>query len=305
MAITLRQLEIFSATAGSGNLTRAAEHIGLSQSAASMALAELERQFSEPVFDRVGKRLVLNERGRALLPLAQEVLARVREIGDRFGATGDSLAGELRIGASSTVGNYLIPRLLGELVQAHPELKLTLDVVNTGQVIAGMAVFRYDVGFIEGPCRHPELEVIPWRADALAVFAAAGHPLVGRRPVTAADLRAAPWILREPGSGSREVFEQAVVDRLGPLQVFLELGHSEAIKQAVEAGLGLGCLSVLTLERSLQAGALAILPTPFLDLSRTLSILVHRRKYRTSVLRAFLAFCRDALPVFPASPMGD
>ena len=291
MAITLRQLDIFAATAASGNLTRAAGRLGLSQSAASMALAELERQFSEPLFDRVGKRLVLNERGRALLPRAQEVLARVREIGDLFGSEDGRLAGELRIGASSTIGNYLIPHLLGQLAGGHPELKLHLDVVNTEQVIAGMAAFAYDIGFVEGPCRRSELETIPWRDDQLAVFAAAGHPLAAKAVLTPEDLAAARWILREPGSGTREVFETAVTDRLPPLQIFLELGHSEAIKQAVEAGLGIGCLSLLTLERALAVGALKLLPTPFLDLSRTLNILIHHDKYRTAVLRAFLDYC--------------
>lgn len=291
MAITLRQLEIFAATAASDNLTRAAGRIGLSQSAASMALAELERQVSEPLFDRVGKRLVLNERGRALLPRAQEVLARVREIGDLFGGEGERLAGDLRIGASSTIGNYLIPRLLGKLADRHPELKLHLDVVNTEQVISGMAAFAYDIGFVEGPSGHPELETVPWRDDRLAIFAAADHPLAARAGLTPADLAAARWILREPGSGTREVFERAVAGRIAPLEVFLELGHSEAIKQAVEAGLGIGCLSLLTLARALEVGALKILPTPFLDLTRTLNILIHRDKYRTAVLRAFLDFC--------------
>ena len=302
MAITLRQLDIFAATAACGNLTRAAGRIGLSQSAASMALAELERQFSEPLFDRVGKRLVLNERGRALLPRAQEVLARVREIGDLFGGASGQLAGELRIGASSTIGNYLIPHLVGGLAGRHPQLKLQLDVVNTEQVIAGMSDFTYDIGFVEGPCRRPELEVIPWRGDELVVFAAAGHPLAGRRKLAPADLAAARWILRERGSGTREVFEAAVAGRLKDLNIFLELGHSEAIKQAVEAGLGIGCLSKLTLKRALAVGALVLLPTPFLDLSRTLSILVHRERYRTAVLRAVLDYCR--LPA-GGDPPGD
>ncbi len=294
MAITLRQLDIFAATAASGNLTRAAGRIGLSQSAASMALAELERQFSEPLFDRVGKRLVLNERGRALLPRTQEVLERVREIGDLFGSETGRLAGALRIGASSTIGNYLIPRLLGKLAGSHPELTLHLDVVNTEQVISGMAAFAYDIGFVEGPCRRPELETIPWREDRLAVFAAADHPLAARAALTPADLAGERWILREPGSGTREVFERAVAGRLALLDVLLELGHSEAIKQAVEAGLGLGCLSLLTLSRALEVGALKLLPTPFLDLSRTLNILIHRDKYRTAVLRAFLDYCQGA-----------
>ena len=293
MALTLRQLEVFVAIARHGNVTRAAGEVFLSQSAASMALAETERQLGGKLFDRQGKRLLVNERGRALLHRAQEVLARVQEIEELFGTREGRLAGVLKIGASSTVGNYLIPRIFGNFVHAHPEARLTLDVGNTERVVNAVKGFHVDLGFIEGFCHDQAIETIPWRRDQLVVFASPQHPLARRREVTAADLASVNWILRERGSGTREVFETAIAGKLADLNLFLELGHTEAIKEAVEAGLGISCLSRLAIARALQLGVLVQLPTPFLDLERRLSILLHKEKYRTEVLQAFLAFCRN------------
>ena len=296
MAVTLRQLEVFVAIARHGNVTRAASEVFLSQSAASMALSEMEKQLGGNLFDRQGKRLLVNERGRALLPRAQEVLARVQEIGELFGKEGGRLAGVLKIGASSTIGNYLIPRIFGDFVHAHPETRLSLDVGNTERVVGEVKRFHVDLGFIEGFCHDQAIETIPWQKDELVVFASPHHPLARQKEIGPADLAAVNWILRERGSGTREVFETAIAGKLGDLNLFLELGHTEAIKEAVEAGLGISCLSRLAIARALQLGVLVRLPTPFLGLERRFSILLHKEKYRTEVLRAFLAFCRNALP---------
>lgn len=290
--MTLRQLEVFVAVARHSNVTRAAAEVFLSQSAASMALAEMEKQLGGNLFDRKGKSLLVNERGRALLPRAQEVVSRVREIEELFGTEIGRLAGILKIGASSTIGNYLIPGIFGNFVQAHPEPRLTLEVGNTEQVIQDVKHFRVDLGFIEGFCHDQEIENILWREDRLVVFASPKHPIARQKDITPSDLAAVNWILRERGSGTREVFEAAISGKIPDLNLFLELGHTEAIKQAVEAGLGISCLSRLTIDRALQLGALVALPTPFLNLERRFSILLHKEKYRTEVLRTFLDFCQ-------------
>jgi DNA-binding transcriptional LysR family regulator len=291
--MTLRQLEVFVAVARHGNVTRAAADVFLSQSAASMALAEMEKQLGGNLFDRKGKRLLVNERGRALLPRAREVLSRVREIEELFGTQEGRLAGDLKIGASSTIGNYLIPRIFGNFVLAHPELRLSLDVGNTEQVIQDVKHFHVDLGFIEGFCHDQEIETIPWKQDQLVVFASPHHPLAQRKEVTVADLAEVNWILRERGSGTREVFETAIAGQLEDLHLFLELGHTEAIKEAVEAGLGISCLSRLAIARALDLGVLIQLPAPFLNLERRFSILIHKEKYRTDLLQAFLSFCQN------------
>lgn len=292
--ITLKQLEVFIAVAQSGNVTRAAESLSITQSATSMSLSDFETQLGRKLFDRVGKRLQLNDAGRLLLPKALDAIARIQEI-EAMAASDAPLIGQLRIGASLTIGNYMLPGLIGSFMRTHAGAHVTLDVANTRHVIQALEHFQIDVGFIEGFCHEPDIEVIPWCRDELVIFAAAGHPLALQQHITPDDLAATDWILREPGSGTREVFDNAVLGRIPRLNLLMEFSHTEALKRAVETGIGIGCASRRTLEESLARGSVVVLPTPFLNLERELYMLIHRQKYRTQGLEAFLAHCRDAI----------
>jgi DNA-binding transcriptional LysR family regulator len=294
MRITLKQLEVFIAVAQEGNVTRAATQLNITQSATSMALADFETQLRRKLFDRVGKRLQLNEAGRLLLPKAIDTVARASEI-ETLAASSDSLTGNLRIGASLTIGNYVMPGLIGSFMRKHPGVQLQLKVNNTRQVIQELEQFHVDLGFIEGFCHEPDIEVMPWCGDELVIFAAADHPLARQKVITEADLSAAPWILREPGSGTREIFDNAVLGKISSINLLMELGHTEATIRAVETGIGISCSSRLTLDDALARGSLVVLPTPFLNLRREFFILVHRQKYRTQGLEEFLAWCRTSL----------
>lgn len=289
IAISPRQLEVFGAIATAGSVRAAADQLGLTQPAASMALAELERLLGTPLFDRHQRRLHLNAQGRALLPQAREIVERLRELG---GGAATQPHGSLAVGASNTIGNYLVGDLLGGFVAAHPSVHLSLRVANTAEIVAGLLDFSLDVGCIEGPAEHAEIESVAWREDALKVCVRADHRLAARRRVRAQDLHGERWILRERGSATRAIFEEAARDALGPLDVALELGQSEAIKQAVIAGLGIACLPAVAITDAVATGKLVALPTPFLDLRRTLALVVHRGRYRGATLRAFLACAR-------------
>lgn len=285
--ITPRQLDVFVQTALHGSLRAAAERVHLTQPAASMALAELERQLGALLFDRERGRLRLNARGRELLPRAQELLERHAELA-RFGkGDAQALAGELRIGASNTVGNYLVGELLGAFVRAHPQVAVRLRVANTDTIAAMLLDHALDVGCVEGPVAHPLLELKPWRRDRLCVCAAPDHPLARKRGLKPTDFAGARWVLREPGSATRTATER-VLAQLPPGETVLELDQIEAIKQAVAAGLGIACVPEVALVDALATGRLKALKTPFLDLERTLSLLLHRQKYRGALLETFL-----------------
>ncbi len=294
MRITLKQLEVFIAVAQSGNVTRAAESLNITQSATSMSLSDFETQLGRKLFDRVGKRLQLNDSGRLLLPKALDAIARVSEI-ESLAASDTMLIGQLRIGASLTIGNYMLPGMIGSFMKDHSGAHVTLDVANTRHVIQSLKQFQIDVGFIEGFCHEPDIEVMPWCRDELVIFAAQAHPLARQETVTAEDLAAANWILREPGSGTREVFDNAVLGRISRLNLLMEFSHTEALKRAVETGIGIGCASRRTLVEALASGSVVVLPTPFLNLERELYMLVHRQKYRTQGLEAFLEHCRRSI----------
>ncbi len=285
--ISPRQLEVFVQIALFGSVRAAADTLHMTQPAASMALAEMERQLDASVFDRERGRLHLNTRGRELLPLAQELLERHAEFGRRGTESGVALRGELRIGTSNTIGNYLVGELLGRFVRAHPQVAIRLRVANTATIAAAMLDHSLDVGCVEGPVTGPLLEVRGWREDRLVVCTAPDHLLARKRRLAPADFADVRWVLREPGSATRATTER-VLARLPPGQTVLELDQTEAIKQAVVAGLGIACLPEVAVSDAVQTGRLKALQTPFLDLERRLSLLLHRQKYRGGLLDAFL-----------------
>jgi len=286
--ISPRQLEVFVAIATTGSVRLAATQAHMSQPAASMALGELERQLGSPLFDRVQRRLRLNAHGRHLLPLAQEVLARLREIVGTSTEAPAQMTGELRLGASNTVGNYLVGDLLGSFVAAHPRVAVRLHVDNTAAIVAGVLDFSLDLGCVEGATSHSDLQVLQWRMDDLRVCVSTAHPLARRKRLRPDDFAGARWILREAGSATRAQAERALA-LLPQGETVLELDQSEAIKQAVIAGLGMALLPAVSVEHAQAGGRLAVLSTPFLPLSRPLSFIVHRRRHRDALLRAFLA----------------
>lgn len=291
MRFTLRQLEIFVAVARAGSISHAAESLSMSQSAASSSLAELERQFDVRLFDRVGKSVRLNELGERLLPRAVDFLDRGEDIEALL--RGQAGVGTLDIGATLTIGNYLATLIVAEFLQRHPDSRVRLDVHNTATIVQQVAAFELDLGLIEGRCRHPDLEVVPWLEDELVVFCAPAHPLSRRREATPEDLAGQQWILREIGSGTRETFDQATRHLEGRLDVRLELEHTEAIKRAVESGLGIGCISRMALREAFRRGSLVPVETPWLDLRRRFHFVWHRQKFRTPGMQAFLELCRE------------
>lgn len=292
MRYTLRQLEVFLATARHESVSQAAAELAMSQSAVSGSLRDLEAQFDVVLFDRIGKRLRLSEFGRELRAPAEDVLARARELEQALG--GSAVRGRLRVGATLTIGNYLAVPMIAAFRERHPEADVQLEVANTASIAARVADYSLDMGLVEGEFNHPDLALQPWRSDELCVFAAPGHPALRAGPLDDAGLVAQPWILREAGSGTRQAFDRAMHGILASMHIVLELQHTEAIKRAVEAGMGLGCLSRISLEDAFRRGSLVPVPVRGRDLRRQLGILLHRSKYQGPALRAWLALCREA-----------
>ena len=290
MKYSLRQLEIFVAISRTESVSRASEALSLSQSATSTALSELERQFDLQLFDRVGKSLRINETGQQLLPRAVELLDRAKEIENLL--QGHAGFGHMRIGATLTVGNYLATILIARYLQEHPESRIQLKVHNTSTIVQQIANHELDLGLIEGDCNHADIEVQPWIAEELVVFSAPNHPLASQRKVSLEQLLQEDWILREKGSGTRETFDRAFHSHHSKLKIRLELEHTEAIKRAVESGLGIGCISRLALKDAFRRGSLVPISTPNLDLSRFFYFLWHKQKYQTTGIREFLDLCK-------------
>ncbi|MHA3061484.1 LysR family transcriptional regulator GigC [Acinetobacter sp. ANC 4636] len=292
MRMTLRQLAVFVAVAQEGTVTKASDAVKLTQSAASMALADLEDGLGAPLFDRLGKRLQLNDLGRFLLPQALEILGRCEAFEQV--AKGELQSIDLRLGATLTISDYLMPDLMAGFLQLQPQAHLQLQVGNTRQMIEAVNQFQLDLALIEGSCHIPQLQSIHWRDDELAVCCAPSHPLAQlNRPLTPQDFADVEWILREEGSGTREVFDTAILNHLADANIRLTLGHNEAILKIISGGLGISCISRLALLPMLNSGQLVILDTPFWELKRPLYMLVHRQKYQGPGLKAFMRFCEE------------
>lgn len=289
MRYTLKQLEVFVAVSKTESVSRACEMLALSQSATSTALIEFEKQFDVQLFDRVGKSLRINEIGRQLLPKAVDLLDRAREVESLL--QGRQAIAHLKIGATLTIGNYLATLLIARFLQSHPQAHLQLQVHNTSTIVQQILQHELDLGMIEGECNHADIEVIPWIADELVVFAHPSHPLAGQAKVSKAELMQQTWILREQGSGTRETFNRAFHGDYARLKIQLELEHTEAIKRAVEAGLGIGCISRLALKDAFRRGSLVPLETDELTFDRYFYFLRHKHKFQSAGIRQFLALC--------------
>jgi len=289
LRLSLRQLEVFVATARQGSTRAAADQIARSQSAASAALAELENVLGVLLFDRVGRRLVLNENGRALLPKAASLLDRAAQAEHLFSAEHDA---PLRIAASLSIGEYLLPELLARWKRSHPASPVKLAIGNTSEVIAAVAAFDVDVGFIEGTQTHPALIERPWLSDELIVVAAPGHALAGR-VAGVHQLREVGWALREPGSGTREAAERWLAEHVGALKVEFELGSAEAIKRLVAAGGAVACLPREVVAHELEQGSLVEVATTLPRATRGLAIVLHRDKHLGRGTEDLLRQCAD------------
>lgn len=294
--LTLRQLNVFMAVARHCNLGQAAEELALTRAAVSQSLQELEKQLGVQLFDRQHPRLRLNANGASLLPMADELLLRAREIESLFHSP-EKLPVTLRLGASSTIGSYLLPKVVARLRETYPDLRLAASVLNSAQLVAGLQQLTLDVVLIEGDCFDPALDVRPWRRDELWLIAPPGHPLARQDALPMAALEGLAWVIRETGSSSRLQFEQLVASRLARWRVGFELNTAEGVVQAVAAGLGLALVSADAAAALLASGQVCRLRLGQ-PLTRTLNLVTLRSRYLPPQLARMLddLVCLGDLP---------
>jgi len=287
--MTLEQLRIYVAVAERQHVTKAARTLNLAQSAASHAIAALEARHATKLFHRVGRRIELTEAGHVFLVEARAVLARADVAELALSEYGSLKRGTLSIQASQTIAGYWLPRYLVAFRKAHPLIKIHLAIGNTAQVAAGVEAGAAELGFVEGAVENAHLTSSPVARDQLVMVVGRDHPWVGRTRLAARDLIKSEWVLRETGSGTRSEFENALA-HLGvdpsALPVRLELPSNEAVRAAVEAGLGATAISASVAAPSIEAELLH--QVPFRLPEREFHVLRHRERYRSRAAEALL-----------------
>lgn len=303
MHITLRQLQVFEAAARLGGYTRAAEALYMTQPAVSMQIRQLEEQAGMPLFDQVGKKIHLTDAGRVLYQHAQTILAKVGEAQLELEEMRGVRRGQLDITIASTA-NYFAPKLIAAFCQRHPEVKVTLDVSNREHILARLADSEKDLAIMGRPPEESNLVAHPFLENPLVVIAAPNHALAGKRRLTLARVASEPFITREPGSGTRMAAERHFSEHGVAFEAAMEMSSNEAIKQAVQAGLGLGVVSIHTLEMELALDRLAVLDVTGFPLQRYWYAVHRQGKRFSAVAQAFLDFVMEEAERIVDSPPG-
>ena len=272
MRYSLKQLAVFDAVSDSGSVSQAADKLALTQSATSMSLAQLEKMLGRPLFERQGKRMALTHWGMWLRPKAKKLLQDAQQIELGF-LEQHLLSGEIRLGASQTPAEHLVPDLISIIDNDFPEIRISLGVQSTSGVIDGVLNYKYDLGIIEGRIDDNRINQEVWCRDHLTVVVSAHHPFARRETVSLAQLEQAKWVLREIGSGTRKIFDSSIHHLISDLDVWREYEHVPVLRSMVANGPYLTCLPYLDVEKYIEAGNLVALNVPELKMERTLSFI--------------------------------
>ncbi|MDD7568999.1 MAG: LysR family transcriptional regulator [[Actinobacillus] rossii] len=289
MRLTLKQLSVFITVYRFGKTTQAGEELSLSQPAISSALSELEKLLEIQLFERNGKKLIATKAADKLYPQAMSLISQAKAIEKIFLIE----KVQLHIGASTTVGNYLLPKLISDFMKANSHIEIILHVHNTKEICEGVRNFNYDAGFIEGDNLFDELIAEAWQQDELMLFCSANTRFLQTKQnkITLEHLQKLPLVLREQGSGTRETIERLILFKLSNYNA-MQLYHSEAIRQAVIHDFGIGCLSKYVLDDAYELGKIRYLSLTGHKLMRTLWLITHHNKHISEPLAQFLEFCR-------------
>lgn len=301
LRVTLKQLEVFVAVAKERSTRAAADSVARSQSAASSALAELESNMGVPLFERAGRRLILNESGAKLLPIAISLLDQALELEQ---ALEDVAGGSLVIAASMTIGEHILPEVLSRWQRKQPKSPVRLLILNSSAVLDAVENFEVDIGFIEGQQMRRGLDFQHWFNDEMVIVGSSKHPFAHKR-VTISDLRSASWAIREVGSGTRVSAERWLVETLGHIKVEYELGSPQAVAAFVASSSALACLPRHAVARNVKAGELSILSTELPSASRRLSIVTHSSRRLGVTTQAFMEHCQKCSSLAPEFGLDD
>ncbi|WP_281887846.1 selenium metabolism-associated LysR family transcriptional regulator [Paenibacillus sp. YYML68] len=296
MALNFHQLHIFYTVAEKGSFSHAAGALHMTQPAVTMQIQSLEDYFGTKLFIRSTKRVELTEAGRTLLPFARRSIDLIKETDQGMSKFTHMLEGRLHLGASLTVGEYILPRLLGPFSQEYPNISVSMKVINTKQILEEVMAHQLTFGLVEAEVNHPDLHTEAVLSDELKLIVPSGHPLAAFEQVPISELVHYPFVLREQGSGTRRVMEEELVKAgcdISELKIVMELGSTGAVKSAVEAGLGISILSQSSVKHEAALGVLHVKSVENVSFARSFHAIYLSSTLLPISAVTFLTFLRE------------
>lgn len=293
--MNFHQLQIFYTVAQRGSFSAAAQALHMTQPAVTMQIQSLEEHFGTKLLERSSKRIELTEAGRTLLPYARKSIDLVREADESMSSFTSMLEGRLLLGASLTIGEYVLPRLLGSFGQEFPHIRIVMKVMNTTQIMDDILKNQLNFGLIEAPVQHTDMAVEPIMKDELKLIVPSRHPLAELETVRLEEVLAYPFVLREQGSGTRQVMEEELARHqieAARLDIIMELGSTGAVKSAVEAGLGITFLSPSSVKHEVALGLLKVVEISNISFQRQFYVIHHKSMLLPIPAVTFLSYLR-------------
>jgi len=292
-----RRLRVFHEVAMRLNMTEAANSLFISQPAISQTIRELEDDFGVKLFDRIGKKLFLTYEGDIFLTFVRRILNLYDDCSKTMRDLGQLTKGKLRIGASTTIGIYVLPDIIGKFSQIHPDMEISIAIENTKIISEMILQNKIDFAFVEGPVKSEEIIDADFANDEMFFITPPDHPWAKFREVDIHEVEKTKIIMREKGSGTRNELENLFRDQEVNYQIDFEMGNTEAIKKAVEAGLGVSCVSGRCIQREAQEGRLAVVRLRGIRIMREFRLIYHRDKFLSRLFNLFIDFSRHQMAV--------
>lgn len=290
--LDIRGLEIFLSVAKHLNYTRAGEEVNLSQPSVSVRIRQLESELGIKLFEQLGKRIALTDAGEMLVPHARRVIAAIADAKQSIDELQGLERGSLRIGASTTPGMYLVPKVIAHFKERYPKIDIHLVIKDTRQIETDVINNDFDFGFVGGHLVGDEVAVLPWLTDELVLIAAPAHPLARKRSIKADTLKREKFIVRESGSATRAAILNHLEKSELRIAPIMEMENPESVKKAVQSGLGIAFISRFAVETELKAKTLAAVRVSDLDIRRELKIVYRRDKHLGRAAQAFIEIAR-------------
>ena len=297
--MNMNQLKIFYTVAKKRSFTMAARELFLTQPAVTIQIQKMEADYETKLFDRVGKKIFLTGSGKILISYAEKILTLFAQAEEALIDVKELKSGKLNIGASATVGSYYLPKIFEVFRKRYPNIEIQMNLTNSHQVAEDIRAFTNDLGFVGELHNYERLVIIPFLEEELVLVVSPDHPFAHKKKVSLEDLGGHPFILRELGSATRELVEESVARKGVSLKVVMDLASNEAIKKAVEDGLGISIISKYVVKKEVDQGLLKMVPFAKEKIMRKFFIIYHEDKYLSSTLRAFLNVASKLSSHFP------